>query len=379
MGMKERKGDLFKFKGMRIEARLKKAFNLIIIIASIGSIAGILSLMIVVSNFENAMENYALPQGDIALFMNEYAECRSNTRGIIGYEDQEQIDLMVSKHDTRVENTYAKLEAIEATIESKEGKDAYAKIETALEAYFAKEKEIIAIGATTDQELGRQAQQMAIDELTPLYDSLDAATLELMNINIDKEHQMEVLCEALEWGAIILMVVLIIVAVVISKRIASIISKGIAKPLAELEDRFGAFAEGDIKTDFPTSEAKDEIAGLMNASHDMASRLQMIIMDVERLCGEMSNGNFDVESECAYAYKGDLEELLVAINNMNINVSAALKEVEEISDQVNNGASNLAEAAQSLAEGATDQAASVEGRRCVDGVFRWCRRCVNFR
>lgn len=131
MGMKEKKGSFFEFKGMRIEARLKKAFNLIIIIASIGSIAGILSLMIVVSNFEKAMANYALPQGDIALFMNEYAECRSNTRGIIGYEDQEQIDLMVSKHDTRVENTYNKLAAIKSTMVTKEGKDAYAKIETA--------------------------------------------------------------------------------------------------------------------------------------------------------------------------------------------------------------------------------------------------------
>ena len=76
------------FKGMKIEERLRKAFNVIIIIASIGSVVGILSLMIVVANFESAMKNYALPQGDIALFMNEYAECRSNTRGIIGYEDQ---------------------------------------------------------------------------------------------------------------------------------------------------------------------------------------------------------------------------------------------------------------------------------------------------
>lgn len=360
MGMKEKKGKLFNFKGMRIEARLKKAFNLIIIIASIGSIAGILSLMIVVSNFEKAMVNYALPQGDIALFMNEYSECRSNTRGIIGYEDQTEIDLLVEKHDTRVENTYAKLAAIESTMVTKEGKEAYAKIETALEAYFAKEKEIISIGATTDQELCRQAQEMAINELTPLYDALDAATLELMEINIEKEHEMEVLCEVLEIGAIILMVVLIVVAAVISKRIAHVISKGIANPLADLEVRFASFAEGDLKTEFPRSDAKDEIAGLMNASHDMAERLQMIIMDVERLCGEMSNGNFNVESECAEAYKGDLEELLVAINNMNINVSAALKEVEEISDQVNNGAGNLAEAAQSLAEGATDQAASVE-------------------
>ena len=89
-------------------------------------------------NFEKAMQNYALPQGDIALFMNEYAECRSNTRGIIGYEDQEQIDLMVQKHDGRVENTYNRLESIKTTIVTKEGKEAYAKIEAALEAYFLK-------------------------------------------------------------------------------------------------------------------------------------------------------------------------------------------------------------------------------------------------
>lgn len=123
---KMKKGKFLKFKGMLIEARLKKAFNYIITIASIGSIVGLLSLIIVVGNFERAMKNYALPQGDIALFMNEYAESRSNTRGIIGYEDQAQIDLMVSKHDERVKKTYERLEAIEKTMVTKEGKEAYA-------------------------------------------------------------------------------------------------------------------------------------------------------------------------------------------------------------------------------------------------------------
>ena len=356
---KKKKGFL-NFKGMRIEERLRKAFNIIIIIASVGSVAGIISLMVVVSNFESAMKNYALPQGDIALFMNEYAECRSNTRGIIGYEDQEQINLMVSKHDTRVKNTYARLEGIKSTMVTKEGKEAYAKIEAALEAYFAKEAEIIDIGATTDQELCRQAQNMAINELAPLYEALDAATMELMNVNIEKEREMEVICEALEIGAIVLMVVLIIVVAVISKRIASIISKGISNPLTELEDRFAAFAEGDIKTVFPTSKAEDEIAGLMNASHDMAERLQMIILDIERLCEEMSNGNFNVKSNCETAYTGDLRSLLIAIENMNSNISEALRDVEVVAEQVNIGATSLAEAAQSLAEGATDQAASVQ-------------------
>ena len=358
--MEKNKKKFLNFKGMRIEERLRKAFNVIIVIASIGSVAGILSLAVVVNNFEKAIADYALPQGDIALFMNEYAECRSNTRGIIGYEDQNLIDTLVSKHTTRVENTKTRFEAIHETILTKEGEAAYQKIEAALNAYLAKEAEIIKIGATVDQELCRQAQDMAINELTPLYEALDAATLELMNINIAKEHEMEVVCEVLKWGAIILMVVLLISASIIAKRIASIISKGISKPLAELEDRFATFAEGDIKTPFPTSKAQDEIAGLMNASHDMAERLQMIIMDVERLCSEMSEGNFNVESDCADAYRGDLEGLYVAIKEMNINVSKALREVESVSDQVNSGATNLAEAAQSLAEGATDQAASVQ-------------------
>ena len=108
MSKTKKKGKFLNFKGMRIEERLRKAFNIIILIASVASVVGIACLLIVVANFKNAMNNYALPQGDIALFMNEYAECRSNTRGIIGYEDQDLIDQLVGKHDDRVKNTKAK-------------------------------------------------------------------------------------------------------------------------------------------------------------------------------------------------------------------------------------------------------------------------------
>ena len=58
------------------------------------------------------------------------------------------------------------------------------KLIYALEAYFAKEAQVISIGATTDQEQCRKAQEMAIKELTPVYEALDSATLELMEVNI---------------------------------------------------------------------------------------------------------------------------------------------------------------------------------------------------
>ena len=350
----------FNFKGMRIEERLRKVFNLIIVIASIGSVVGIIALVVVIGQFKYSMENYALPQGDIALFMNEYAECRSNTRAIIGYEDQAEIDLMVQKHDMRKENTYNRLAEIKKTMVTDMGREAYQAIEVALEAYFAKEAEIIALGASPDQELGHQAQLMAINELTPLYEALDAATLHLMEVNIEKEHQMESFTSMLEIVAFVLMGVILVGASITAKRIASVVSDGIAKPLGELEERVVAFAEGDIHTPFPVSTAKDEIAGLMNASHAMADNLQNIISDIQGGCSAMAGGNFAVESKNAHLYVGDLRGLYDAINNMRDNVKTALQEVEELAVQVNVGASNLAEAAQDLAEGATDQAASVQ-------------------
>ncbi len=351
---------LFNFKGMRIEARLKKAFNIVTVISALASLIGLIAMLVVTANFKNAMNNYALPQGDIALFMNEYAECRSNMRGIIGYEDQDLIDQLQEKHAVRKKTTYERLAAIEVTMVTPEGKAAYARIEEALEAYFEVEAKVIKIGATTDQELCRQAQEMAIEQITPLYTALDEATLELMEINIEKEHEMEQVCTALEIGAIILMVILIISIVAISKTVSVVIAKGIANPLAELEEKFDAFANGALSTEFPASKANDEIAGIMNASHDVVERLKDIISDVENLSREMGNGNFTVESGCEKSYVGDFNYLLNAILTMKHNVSETLLEVNDAAEHVNSGSINLAEAAQELAEGATDQAASVQ-------------------
>ena len=151
------------------------------------------------ANFKYAMNNFALPQGDIALFMNEYAECRSNTRGIIGYDDKSSVNTLLQKYDARVDKTKERFADIKETIVTKEGETAYKKIEKALDAYFKKEAEVIVLGSSTDPEDSRLAQEMALNELAPLYETLDKATIELMEINIEKEKEMETLCLILEW------------------------------------------------------------------------------------------------------------------------------------------------------------------------------------
>ena len=365
------------FKGMRIEKKLKKAFNIVTIISALASLIGLVCIIVVIGKYKNAMENYALPQGDIALFMNEYAECRSNMRGIIGYDEQSDVISLLDKHDARKEKTYERLEAFGSTMVTPEGHASYAKIKDALENYFAIETEIIELGSTADPVKRQTAQDMAFDKLAPAYDALDAATLELMEVNIQKEHEMEAVCTALEYGAIALMSILTILIIVISRTISVVIANGISKPLVELEERLESFEEGDISSPFPSYNDNDEIGDMVSVVAKTTNKLQMIFGDLEQLLTDMANGNFNIRTSCEEEYTGEYNGLLMAIRQMNRQMDSALKDVRNASENVNAGASNLAEGAQALAEGATDQAASIEEiQATMDELTGGLERCA---
>ena len=379
MGKKKDKatGNFLNFNGMRIEKRLKKAFNIVSNISAVVSLIGLIAIIVVTVNFKNAMNNYALPQGDIALFMNEYAESRSNMRGIIGYDDPELVNSLIAKHETRKEKTYERLAEIEKTMVTPEGKAAYAEIQSALEAYFAAEAEVIELGTSSDPENDLLAQEKAINEVAPLYEALDAVTLHLMEVNIQKEHEMEVVCNALEYGAIALMAILTICIVVISKRVSVIIARGIAQPLNELGDRMVEFEKGDISSPFPDYVGNDEVGDMVQAVSGTTNKLQKIFEDLEQLLNDMADGNFNIQTACEEEYIGEYNGLLMAIRQMNRRMDMALKDVRNASEMVSAGSTNLAEGAQALAEGATDQAASVEEMQAtMDELTSGLERCA---
>ena len=371
------KDGLLKLKGVRIEKRLKRAFNMVTVIAAVATFIGLIAMIVVTANFKKAMYNYALPQGDIALFMNEYAESRSNMRGIIGYEDQDLIDSLVERHDMRRESTYERLAAIEETMVTPEGRAAYEEIEKALEAYFEMEAEVIKIGATTDQAMCRKAQDLAQEKIVPLYEALDNATLHLMEINIEKEHEMEQFCTVLEYCAMGMMVLLLVLIIAIARMISVKIATSISKPLNDLSERLDSFDNGDISSPFPEYYEADEVGDMVQAVSSTTTKLQNIFGDLEVLLSDMADGKFNIKTSCEEEYIGEYNGLLMAIRQMNRKMDGALKEVRNSSEMVSGGAHNLAEGAQALAEGATDQAASVEELQAsMDELTHGLERCA---
>lgn len=349
-----------KLNEMRIGTRLKKSFTRVILIFGILSVVIMAVMLYMVKDYEKVLDYYAYPQGDIAMVMNESAEVRAATRGMIGYETDELIASMKEQHDEAVAKFEELLEVVRPTMTTKDGIACMEEIDNAWAEYKEVDARVAEIGATTDSAQSIKAQELMADEAAPKYEALDEALEKLMTINSTEGTGERAMLKTLLYLSYAIIIAVVVIVVIYSMRLAVSIAKSIEKPLNELKDRFVTFAKGDIDSPLPTVESKDEIAELVDGVSAMSDRIRVIIKDSGRLLNEMAEGNFAIETECEDAYTGAFEGLLTGMRKMNQQIDTTVRGVSDASEQVLIGSTNLAESAQSLAEGATDQAAAVE-------------------
>lgn len=345
---------------LKIREKLSKSYMQVILIASISAIVGIGALIIMSSMYNSALINYGFAQGDIGNAMTAFSETRSNLRGAIGYDEEDVIKEVQEAYYEKKDlfNTY--LDEMAKTLATKAEKDAYNQILADLDGYWEVSDEIVETGAKTDEASSKEAQDRAINELMPLYETVNNDLTNLMNINVQNGNQTETFLKVMELIVVIIIIAVIILSVVIGGRLGNQIADGIAKPLQQASDRLRTFAEGDLDSEFPVYDAKDEVAEMIETARQMANKLNMIISDSGRLLNEMADGNFAIATDYEEIYTGKFNDLLVGLNNMNQKINESLHQVEETAEQVTLGSGNMAEAAQSLAEGATEQAGAVE-------------------
>lgn len=345
---------------MRIKKRLMVSFRAMTVIFGVVSVIIAAIMIYMVQDYKNVLSVYAYPQGDIAMAMNETAEVRAAIRGIVGYDLDELIESMKEQHEEHEKKFEEKLDEIRPTMVTDEGLACMEKIDKLWAELKELDDEIIEIGATTDAEKSVQAQEMMSADYASKYEELDNAMQELMALNEKLGTAEQSKLSMMTIIAIVVIIVVIIAVAMLSTRITYVISNSIEKPLKALSERFKTFADGDLDSDFPVSDTKDEISELLENVHQMAEKLITIITDLNHLLNEMAKGNFAVRTEHESDYTGAFNGLLMAIRDMNRQINMTLLGVDDAAKQVADGSSNLAEAAQALAEGATDQAATVE-------------------
>ena len=159
--------------------------------------------------------------------------------------------------------------------------------------------------------------------------------------------------------SIIVMIVVAIGCVIYSAKLGNIITKMIEDPIEELESAAAKLKNGDLNVEI-LYNGSDELGNLASNFKITCDTLKEIIQDVGNLLGNMANGNFNVETAIAEDYVGEFISLKDSINGLNSHLSDTLGMINSSSEQVAMGSVQLSDGAQTLAEGATDQAGAVQ-------------------
>lgn len=343
-----------------IKKRLKKGFTVITLLGMLALFVCDAALFVFSSKYESAMKNYGFSQGDIGMALVSFSETRSALRGAIAYSSKDQINAQKELYDSKKEEFNKYLEEINVYMVTDESKNAYNEILTALEGYWDLSDSVISDGMSDSYTLSQQAQERDIKEIGPIYDNVYSAISRLMDINVNKGDELDKVLAVVKYALCGVVLVVIVISYIISRRISNKVAKSIEVPVDALVNRFKTFAQGDLDSEFPTNNYDDEISVMTEEAKKMAATLNLIITDLSELMSEMAKGNFDVDTKVGEKYVGKFVELRDSVRTMNDKVNDTLHSVEEASVSVTAGSENLAQSAQELAEGATEQAGAVE-------------------
>lgn len=157
------------FKNLMIGRKLIVSFILIALLASLSGILSVVVLSTTNSEYSDALTNYGFSQGDIGKALVVVSETNRNVRDIIGFTDQKLIANAKNSYNENSRKYQEYVEAVSKTVASDEEQATFDKITAAYDVFLEKANEVIKLGDTTNASQSARAQQMAVEELDPLY------------------------------------------------------------------------------------------------------------------------------------------------------------------------------------------------------------------
>ncbi len=106
----------------------------------------------------------------------------------------------------------------------------------------------------------------------------------------------------------------------------------------------------------------DEIGMIAQTAHRVCGCLRKTIDDVGRILGEIANGNLAVDvTENESYYIGDFHILSASLQSIHSNLVDVIRDISQVAGEVGASAVQVSTDAQTLAQGTTEQAVSIDG------------------
>ena len=150
-----------------------------------------------------------------------------------------------------------------------------------MEDYFTSADKVVQMGKdVTNIDQRNQAQRLAKDEVAPKYEAIYENMVQLLDVNTSEGDKLENNLKVLTYVLLAIVILIIIAAILIARKLGDALALNIVNPLDALAERFKAFAQGDLTSEFPVMESEDEVSDMVTVAKDMAENLSAVIKDV---------------------------------------------------------------------------------------------------
>lgn len=155
---------------------------------------------------------------------------------------------------------------------------------------------------------------------------------------------------------IILALFLILVAYIVADRRALTL----VKPLQSVNDRLKLLAQGDTHSpvEMPGFKVEVEVNELLESLTTTTHGLNSYIADIEHILSSFAKGDFSQTSNVQY--NGDFSAIQTALEAIETQLKSSFKKIFDCTDSVKGSSDIVASSSQGMAQGATEQASSVD-------------------
>lgn len=203
----------------------------------------------------------------------------------------------------------------------------------------------------------KKANQLIKEEYSPLFEEITVPILKLYDIS---EHEAEVFVQNSNRTKNLVVatnLILLAIGIVLSIIIATILTKDITIPLYQIRDAVNEVSNGNlnININYNFKNAFGEVAQAVNKTINELKKY----IDIEtKALKELANKNFNItiEEEFVGDFKPMKESMLTIIDYFN----ETMYQIRESVAQVNQASNQIADSAEALAAGSTEQASSID-------------------
>lgn len=241
----------------------------------------------------------------------------------------------------------------EAGTEDKEITDLRAQLEPLHKELHESATYVLELLNTNPEQAQAYYQETIQSNLTTLVGLLDQVIERGTALNEETKEEMEKTLVMMHATSIIglsisLIALLSLVFYVLGK---------IVKPLIMITNKSEPLQEGLLNLDLDY-HARDELGELAETLERSMGRIAGYVNDINRMMGQLSAGNFNVQ--VSEPYIGDFRSIEESLISFTTTMSSALSNINQAQQKVSGGAAQLSSGAQALAQGATEQASAVE-------------------